>query len=111
MPPRLWIPKDLKESSKKHLTSRVTRSEALSLYREILRSAKHFHWTNEKGEPWNQLLKTAARKEFQESRNETDPLIIARLLVTGRDCLQQVQNKFNQATQDAWKRIEKDSRR
>jgi Complex 1 protein (LYR family) len=56
-------------------------------------------------------LKKQARKEFEESRNETDPLIIARMLVAGRDCLQQVQNKFNEATTQAWKRIEKDSSR
>jgi hypothetical protein len=31
--------------------------------------------------------------------------------VTGRDCVQQVQNKFNDATQAAWKRIEKDTTR
>jgi len=46
-----------------------------------------------------------------EARNEQDPLVIARLLVTGRDCVHQIQNKFNDATQAAWKRIEKDSHR
>jgi hypothetical protein len=76
-----------------------------------LRTAKHFHWTDDKGQPWNKLLKDNARKEFEASKEETDPLITARLLVSGRDCLQQIQNKFNDATQAAWKRIEKDSRR
>ena len=112
MPPRLWIPSGGKLPTNKHLTDRTRRKEALSLYREILRTAKHFHWADEKsGRPWNQILKEQARKEFEESRRETDPLIIARMLVTGRDCLQQVQNKFNDATQAAWKRIEKDSTR
>jgi hypothetical protein len=96
----------------KHLTDGVRKKEALWLYREILRTAKHFHWAEEKsGKPWNQVLKDQARNEFQESREETDPLVIARMLVTGRDCLQQVQNKFNDATQAAWKRIEKDNTR
>jgi len=109
MPPRLWIPGS-PEKVTKHLTENTTRREALSLYREILRTAKHFHWADEKtGEPWNKTLKEQARKEFEESRQENDPLIIARMLVTGRDCLQQVQNRFNDATQAAWKRIENDN--
>jgi len=82
------------------------------LYREILRTAKHFHWADEKSQkPWNKILKDEARKEFEESRRETDPLIIARMIVTGRDCVQQIQNKFNDATTAAWKRIETDSSR
>lgn len=41
------------------------------------------------------MLKRSARKEFEEARHEKDPLIVARLLVVGRDCLQQTQNKFH----------------
>ena len=112
MPPRIWVPSQANLTPAKHLTARTRRKEALSLYREILRTAKHFHWADEKtGQPWNKILRQQARREFQEARNETDPLIIARLLVTGRDCVQQVQNRFNEATQAAWKRISKDSER
>jgi Complex 1 protein (LYR family) len=111
MPTKLWIPGSIDRGPLKHLTENVRKSEAISLYREILRSAKHFHWTDPSGQPWNKKLKEQARKEFEESRKETDPLIIARMLVSGRDCLQQVQNKFNEATTAAWKRIEKDSSR
>ena len=113
MPPRIWVPgASTANTVNKHLTARTRRREALSLYREILRTAKHFHWADEKtGQPWNKLLKDQARKEFEEARHEKDPLIIARLLVTGHDCVQQVQNKFNDATQAAWKRISKDSER
>ena len=110
MPPKLWLPGQAAKTNMKHLTDSTRRKEALSLYREILRTAKHFHWADEKsGRPWNALLKENARREFEESRQETDPLVIARMLVTGRDCLQQVQNKFNDATQAAWKRIENDT--
>ena len=110
MPPKLWIPGEAAKTTMRHLTGPTRKREALSLYREILRTAKHFHWADEKsGQPWNKVLKEQARKEFEESRLETDPLVIARMLVTGRDCLQQVQNKFNDATQAAWKRIEKDT--
>jgi hypothetical protein len=150
MPPRIWIPHAA--TTVPPATQRSRRSEALSLYREILRTAKHFHWADEKtgacisvafleetfsavvvcsqlwlehfqqhdtshitwiepsGKPWNKILREQARKEFEESRNETDPLIIARMLVTGRDCVQQVQNKFNDATQAAWKRIDSSRR-
>lgn len=114
MPPRLWIPNSSSASSAplKHMTDSTRRREALSLYREILRTAKHFHWADEKsGRPWNQILRSEARREFEASRGETDPLIVARMLVTGRDCVQQIQNKFNDATTAAWKRIETDSAR
>ena len=112
--PHLWIPKSAAtfDSTPKHLTPARNRKEVLSLYREILRTAKHFHWKDETtGQPWNKLLKDKARAEFEEARNETDPLIIARMLVTGRDCVQQIQNRFNAATNAAWERIERDSSR
>jgi hypothetical protein len=201
--PRLWIPNnDLTDGT--HLTRIVRRKEVLSLYREVLRTAKHFHWADHDysqhsslqqqpqpqrqhrkqpehvqqqhqqqqqqqqqhyeqqyqqpnwqasstplehhaplstnvssmavptaassssmspsppiamrhksnkptGRPWNQILKEAARKEFDAARNESDPLIIARLIITGRDCVQQIQQKFNAATTVAWERIVNDS--
>jgi hypothetical protein len=112
MPPRLWIPNSVSKSANKYFTDRSTRKEALSLYREILRTCKAFHWKDEAtGEAWSLRLKREARKEFEQSKEETDPLIIARMLVTGRDCVQQVQNKFNDADRAAWARIERDSSR
>ena len=105
-PPHIWVPKaNLSRRFASH------RQEALSLYREILRTAKHFHWCDESGNPWNLRLKQEARKEFEAAKDETDPLILARLLVTGRDCIQQVQNKFNEADKAAWDRIDKESNR
>lgn len=116
MPPRIWVPPNVAgkaardASHTKHLTPQIRRSEALSLYREILRTAKHFHWADDKtGRPWNSILKEQARQEFEAARTEEDPLIIARMLITGRDCVQQIQTKFNDATQAAWKRIETDN--
>lgn len=106
MPPHIWIPNVTKAS---RFASH--RAEALSLYREILRTAKHFHWCDEGGVPWNTRLKGEARKEFRAAKDETDPLVLARLLVTGRDCVQQVQNKFNEADKAAWNRIDRDSSR
>ena len=109
MPPHVWIPNIGAKAANKYASHR---QEALSLYREILRTAKHFHWCDEKtGEPWNLRLKQEARKEFDAAKEERDPLILARLLVTGRDCVQQVQNKFNQADKAVWDRIDRDSAR
>ena len=57
--------------------------EALLLYRDVLRTAKAFYWADEKGREWPLVLRESARKEFEEARNERDPLIVARLLVVG----------------------------
>jgi hypothetical protein len=109
MPPTIIIPSAGKSAAAKHLRASVTRNEAKSLYREILRTAKAFHWCDEKGVPWNMKLKAEARKEFEASREEKDPLIIARMLVTGRECVQQIQRKFNDADRRCWERIQTDS--
>jgi len=47
-----------------------SRREALALYRDCLRAARRFHWANDKGEPWSDVLKKSARKEFEEARTE-----------------------------------------
>jgi hypothetical protein len=110
MPPSIWVPGTAK-SAAKHFTQSSTRREVLSLYREILRTCKAFHWCDDQGKPWNIRLKQEARREFEAARDEKDPLIVARLLVTGRDCVQQVQNKFNEADRAAWARIERERER
>ena len=111
MAPTIFTANTLK-TPVKHLTSSRSRAEALSLYREILRTAKHFHWCDEtSGQPWNARLKAETRKEFEAAREENDPLIIARLLVQGRDCVQQVQTRFNEANRKVWERIDRETTR
>ncbi|CAN0010369.1 unnamed protein product [Choristocarpus tenellus] len=116
---------------------RAINREAVHLYRDILRATRLFHWCNEKGEPWNRILRESSRKEFEQARYERvsfdssvfliqtfcssqdrlrsetsdintldsanlvtpevlhcdeadyicDPLVVARLLVVGRQCL------------------------
>lgn len=107
MPPTIIIPGSA--GAAKHLQSSVTRVEALSLYREILRTAKVFHWCDEKGIPWHTKLKAEARREFDASKEEKDPLIIARMLVTGQECVKEIQRKFNDADRKCWERIQQDS--
>ena len=106
MPPTILIPGS---SSAKYFSPSSTRREVLSLYREILRTCKVFHWCDNNGEPWSIRLKQEAKKEFLSAKEERDPLIIARLLVTGRDCVQNIQKKFNDADRAARSRIERDS--
>ena len=76
---------------------KVMNMESLRLYRDILRASRVFTWPNEKGELWRDVLRSAARKEFEAASVERDPLIVAQLLLVGRDCLNQTQDKFNAA--------------
>lgn len=68
--------------------------EALRLYRDILRLSRLFTWRNEKGEPWKDIVRSNARKEFEQAKHERDPLVVARLLFVGRDCLNQTSEKL-----------------
>ncbi|KAH9133335.1 hypothetical protein AeRB84_020470 [Aphanomyces euteiches] len=68
--------------------------EVLRLYREILRTARQFQWTNEKGEPWSKILKQNARMEIEHSRHDTDSEVIARKILSGWESLHQVQEKI-----------------
>ena len=110
MPPSIILPGSATARPiAKHLKSSITNAEALSLYREILRTAKAFHWCDENGTPWRNKLRAEARKEFESSREEKDPLLIARMIVTGRECVREVQMKFNEADRKCWERIQQDS--
>ncbi len=48
-----------------------------------------FDWKNHNGEIWKDVLRKSARKEFEESKEETDPVILYRMLVTTRDAMTQ----------------------
>ena len=54
----------------------TTRREALHLYREIMRYSNLFVWRDEKGVMWRDVLRSNARKEYDDARFETDPEII-----------------------------------
>ncbi|CAD7697126.1 unnamed protein product [Ostreobium quekettii] len=81
-----------KAPSEQHVVT--TRREALSLYREILRYSILFVWENNSGETWRDVIRASARQEFEAARSETDPEVINRLLVTGRDSVQKAMEKF-----------------
>ncbi len=72
------------------------RSEVLSLYREILRTARVFRGQKDaSGSDWMPRLLTSARHEFQSARDLTDPVEISRRLVVGRDALYQIHEKVS----------------
>lgn len=75
------------------------RTEVVRLYRDILRASRMFAWPNEQGVPWEVILRQNARKEFEQARFERDPEIILRMLMVGRDCLNQTVEKVAQKAQ------------
>ena len=83
-----------------------TRREALSLYRDVLRTCRAFYWSNDKGIPWRKILQESARKEFEIGRMEKDPLVIARMLFVGRQCVEETRNRFNEVENVIRKQVE-----
>ncbi|CAL5222716.1 g5119 [Coccomyxa viridis] len=78
----------------------TTRREALGLYREILRYSRLFVWNDDTGTPWRDVLRKSARQEFETTRHHTDPELVTRLIVTGRDSVQRITEKFMEKRQD-----------
>lgn len=52
----------------------------------------HFR-KNTDGRVWADILKENARKEFEQARYERDPEMVSRMLVVGRDALNQAMEK------------------
>jgi hypothetical protein len=72
----------------------LQRLEALRLYREVIRTAKHFTWADKDGVPFSEKLIKSARKEFEQARYEKDPELIARLLIGGREAMEKVTDRM-----------------
>lgn len=73
-----------------------TRADALSLYRMIWRYTILFDWPDDEGVIWRDKLRLSARQEFEASRHVSDPESVARLLVNGRQAVNQVMDRFLQ---------------
>lgn len=82
--------------ARRRLTS--SRREALGLYRDILRVTRLFEWPDDRGVPWREVLRANARREFEEARGERDPEVVARLLIGGRDAVQQALDRLAEAS-------------
>ena len=97
-----FIERSLDQASKQGVKKRdltpgevlTTKREALSLYRAVWRASFMFVWKNERGVEWKEVIRESARKEFEAARHERDPEMVARLLLTGRDYLDQAVQKF-----------------
>jgi hypothetical protein len=83
------------------------RKEVFKLYLEILRTIRLFTWTDENGVPWSQLLKMSAREEFESSKQEKDPYILAQALVNARMALDDLQEKYKKQQIQIQQNIEK----
>eukprot|EP00941_MAST-03F_sp_MAST-3F-sp1_P006207 g6207.t1 len=70
------------------------RREALSLYRDVLRTARAFTWDKQPGEPWRGVLEASTRAEFEKNRNVEKSEDILALLVDGRAALIKTEEKF-----------------
>jgi hypothetical protein len=85
--------------ARRRLTS--SRREALALYRDILRATRFFEWPHDSGVPWRDVLRANARREFEEARGERDPEVVTRLLIGGRDAVQQALDRLAEASRRA----------
>ncbi|KAJ1693701.1 hypothetical protein LUZ63_010399 [Rhynchospora breviuscula] len=90
--PKRRVDDDEDESLRRSLTS--TRREALSLYRDVLRASRFFTWPDARGVPWGEVLRENARKEFEDARFETDPEVVTKLLIGGREAVQDALDKL-----------------
>lgn len=61
--------------------------ESLRLYRDVLKYSAEFHWPNESGQIWRDVLRRSARREFELSRSEEDPVILYKMLITTQDAM------------------------
>lgn len=72
----------------------TTRREALALYRDVLRYSNLFVWRDARGRVWRDVIRGSARAEFDAARLESDPELVSRMLVTGRDAVQKAVEQF-----------------
>ena len=55
---------------------------------------RFFIWPDSRGVLWRDILRENARKEFEDARFETDPEIVTRLLIGGREAVQSTLDKL-----------------
>ena len=84
----------------------VTNIEVLRCYREVLQMTNRFTWNNEDGEPWQDILRRTARAEFEELRNETDTLKVAKVMITWRESVARIHEKINKAQMEMMQHVD-----
>lgn len=73
--------------------------EVLRLYRDVLKSTSGFFWFNERGECWRDVLRKSARREFDNSKYETDPVLLMKMMLTTREAIAKVQQQIFETQQ------------
>ena len=61
--------------------------EALRLYREVVKFCGEFTWRAKDGRVWRDVLHAQARKEFEDSKEERDPVILYKMMLTTREAV------------------------
>lgn len=80
--------------------------EILTLYRDVLKMAQRFTWTNEEGEPWREILSKSARSEFELIRTETDPVKLGKFIITWKDAVMRIHEKVNDTQMKMMKHVD-----
>ena len=71
----------------KRTNRRPPNKDALRIYREVVKFCAEFNWKNTDGRVWKDILREHARKEFEQSREERDPVILYKMLLTTREAI------------------------
>ena len=74
---------------------RPPNKQSLRLYREVIKFCSDFNWPNDDGRLWKDILRENARKEFVQSKEEKDPLILHQMVVTTKDAIQKTKLMVN----------------
>ena len=69
--------------------------EMLRVYRDALKVTARFNWNNEDGQPWKEILRASTRAEFEQIKDEPDPLIVGQFMITWRDSINRMHEKVN----------------
>ena len=83
------------ESKNQRALHAATRREVLCLYRDVWKMTTRFDWKNEDGIEWRDILRRSARVEFEEAKDEVDPLVIAQFVLTWKDVNLRLHEKVN----------------
>jgi hypothetical protein len=77
--------------------------ETLKLYREVIKFSKKIDWTDQNGMPWykkriffnsrRESIVKSARDEIVIARDEKDPLLIMRMILTSREAMRKLSDK------------------
>lgn len=79
--------------------------EVLLLYRDYQRFSNKLTWNSHDGTPWSHIIKASIRLDFEASTEETDPFLKSQLLVTWREALNKMHEKFQKAEEALIARI------